>query len=328
MTSLQTDACAAESLASDNDAQTTGGRCSSETRATGKVVPLCAHRDDAASAADLTYSRIPSIAENQCVVRSNEWVNPEYKHLVLSAPDLALTVRAGQFFHLACPPSNDEVPYLRRPMSIYRVAPENQRIEFLYKVQGVGTRGLAQLNRGDTLDALGPLGKGFDLPATTGAAHVLLLARGVGLATMAPLAQEAIAAGARVTAVLSARSPSLVMSADYLRDAGADIVIVTDDDQTSDVVQVEHLIRRLHASRPVTFATTCGSNRLLSMLQRVAAELQIPGQIALEQHMGCAIGACYACVRPFRKSAGSDELTYRRVCLDGPVFDLQETTSW
>ena len=131
-----------------------------------------------------------------------------------------------------------------------------------------------------------------------------------------------------MTAVLSTRSPSLVMSADYLRDAGADIVIVTDDDQTSDVVQVEHLIRRLHASRPVTFATTCGSNRLLSMLQRVAAELQIPGQIALEQHMGCAIGACYACVRPFRKSAGSDELTYRRVCWDGPVFDLQETTSW
>ena len=36
--------------------------------------------------------------------------------------------------------------------------------------------------------------------------HVLLVARGVGMATMAPLAESAQAAGARVTAILSARA--------------------------------------------------------------------------------------------------------------------------
>lgn len=294
-----------------------------------KVIPLCASRDEGVSSAHAACAAALSIAENQCLVRSNDWVNAEYKHLILTAPELALNARAGQFFHLACPPSNDEVPYLRRPMSIYCVAVDDQRIEFLYKVQGVGTRGLAQLQSGDTLDALGPLGKGFALPpASSGTAHVLLLARGVGLATMAPLAHEAIAANACVTAILSARSASLMMSVDYLRDAGAEVVVVTDDEQTSDVVQVESLVRRIHQAQSITFATTCGSNRLLTMLQRVAAELKIPGQVALEQHMGCAIGACYACVRPFRKHAASDELSYRRVCWDGPVFDLQETTSW
>ncbi|WP_404605047.1 dihydroorotate dehydrogenase electron transfer subunit [Caballeronia udeis] len=270
------------------------------------------------------------IAENICTVRSNDWINPEYKHLVLSAPATALTAVAGQFFHIACPPGADEAAYLRRPMSIYRVEPDDERIEFLYKVQGVGTRGLARLAPRDTLDALGPLGQGFRLPAVAPGeqAHVLLLARGVGLATMAPLAQEAIRSGARVTAILSARSASLVMSADYLRESGADVLVVTDDEQTSDVVQIERMIRRVHAAQAITFATTCGSNRLLSTLQRLTAEFGIPGEIALEQHMGCAIGACYACVRPFRKHSGSDELTYRRVCWDGPVFDLQETTSW
>jgi dihydroorotate dehydrogenase electron transfer subunit len=287
------------------------------------VIPLCSGDHSAA-----TCASAPTIAENQCMVRSNDWVNAEYKHLVLSAPPLALTARAGQFFHLACPASNDDTPYLRRPMSIYGVNAGDQRIEFLYKVQGAGTRGLAQLTAGDTLDALGPLGKGFTLPPDRNDGHVLLLARGVGLATMAPLAQEAIAAGAHVTAVLSARTPALMMSADYLREAGATVRMVTDDEQTSDVVQVESLIRRIHAERPVTFATTCGSNRLLSMLQRVTAQLGIPGEVALEQRMGCGIGACYACVRPFRKHAQSEELSYRRVCWDGPVFDLQETTSW
>src|SRR5258705_208822 len=85
-------------------------------------------------------------------------------------------------------------------------------------------------------------------------------------------------------------------------------------------------VSRAPAGRAVNSAAAGGLNRLLSTLQRLTAEFGIPGEIALEQHMGCAIGACYACVRPFRKHNGSDELTYRRVCWDGPVFDLQETT--
>jgi dihydroorotate dehydrogenase electron transfer subunit len=294
--------------------------------ATARVITLCPDRAHADVAH--TCQSTPTIAENQCHVRSNAWLNAEYKHLVLTAPELALTARAGQFFHLACPASHDDTPYLRRPMSIYCVAAEDSRIEFLYKVQGAGTRGLAQLRPGDTLDALGPLGNGFALPTSTEPAHVLLLGRGVGLATMAPLAQQAIAAGAHVTAVLSARSEALMMSADYLKAVGADVITVTDDEQTSDVVQVESLIREVHEQRRITFVSTCGSNRLLVMLQRVAAQLGIRGQVALEQRMGCGYGACYACVRPFRKEAGSQELSYRRVCWEGPVFDLQETTSW
>lgn len=266
------------------------------------------------------------VAENLCRVVSNEWVNPEYKHLVLDAPPTALTAKPGQFFHLACPPADDQAAFLRRPMSLYRVSPARGQIEFLYKVQGVGTRGLAFLEAGDTLDALGPVGRGFTLPE--GAQHVLLLARGVGLATLAPLAEFAVAQGAAVTALLSARSRGLVMSADYLREVGAQIRIVTDDEDNSDVVHVEQLIREMHAQQPFDLLATCGSNRLLILLQQLAKTFGIPGQTALEQHMGCALGACFACVRPFRKPGGETQLTYRRVCCDGPVFDLQETVSW
>ncbi|QCP51733.1 dihydroorotate dehydrogenase electron transfer subunit [Trinickia violacea] len=266
------------------------------------------------------------VAENLCRVVSNEWVNPEYKHLVLDAPPTALTAKPGQFFHLACPPADDQTAFLRRPMSLYRVSPDRGQIEFLYKVQGVGTRGLAFLEAGDTLDALGPVGRGFTLPE--GAQHVLLLARGVGLATLAPLAEFAVAQGAAVTALLSARSRGLVMSADYLREVGAQIRIVTDDENNSDVVHVEQLIREVHAQRPFDLLATCGSNRLLILLQQLAKAFGIPGQTALEQHMGCALGACFACVRAFRKPGADTQLTYRRVCCDGPVFDLQETVSW
>ncbi|MFS8978869.1 dihydroorotate dehydrogenase electron transfer subunit [Cupriavidus necator] len=267
-----------------------------------------------------------AVAENLCRVVSNEWVNDEYKHLIVEAPEVALRAQPGQFFHLACPPDQHGAALLRRPMSLYKVSPQEATIEFLYKVQGLGTRGLARLRAGDTLDALGPVGRGFAVPANAG--HILLLARGVGLATLTPLADWARSQGVSVTAVLSARSEGLVMSADYLRQAGANVLIVTDDGGTSEVEHVEALIRRTHAAQRLDYVATCGSNRLLQLLQRLAGDLGIPGQIALEQHMGCALGACFACVRPFRKQADTQDLTYRRVCWEGPVFDLQETVSW
>lgn len=267
-----------------------------------------------------------TIAENQCEVVSNEWVNAEYKHLILKAPPIALAVLPGQFFHLACPPSGTDAPYLRRPMSLYRVNAEAGQIEFLYKVQGAGTRGLASLVPGGNLDAFGPVGVGFQLPQ--GCRHVLVLARGVGLATMAPLAEYAVKQGAAVTAILSARNPDVVMSADYLRSVGAKVLVVTDDNGSSDVANIEALVREAHAVQPFGLLATCGSNRFLLSLQKLGRELGVNAQVALEQHMGCALGMCFACVRPFRKNAESEVMSYRRVCWDGPVFDVQETVTW
>lgn len=266
------------------------------------------------------------IVEVSAEVLRNDWVNAEYKHLVVAGNAATLAAQPGQFFHLMCPATDQDQPFLRRPMSLYGVDPVARTVEFLYKVQGAGTRGLATLQPGQQLDMLGPLGRGFELPAST--RHVLLLARGVGLATLTPLAAAAIAQGARVTAILSARTPELIMSEKELSAAGAEVLSVDDESGSSSVPRLDALIRRLHQQEPFDFMTTCGSNRLLKLLQHLSGELQVPGQIAMEQHMGCAVGMCYACVRPFRQSAGSTELSYRRVCWDGPVFPLQEALTW
>ena len=71
------------------------------------------------------------VAENICTVVVNDWVNEDYKHLVLDAPACALTVEPGQFFHLLCPASGGDTPFLRRPMSVYRIDSANRRVEFV-----------------------------------------------------------------------------------------------------------------------------------------------------------------------------------------------------
>ncbi len=264
------------------------------------------------------------VAEQSAAVIENVAVNAEYRHLVIGGEALAADVVAGQFFHLLCPLASDAAPFLRRPMSVYAADRTRGRIEFLYKVTGTGTRGLATLKAGEHINIVGPLGHGFSLdPAWR---NVVVVGRGVGLATLAPLARMAERAGVGVTAILSARRPDLVMSIDVFRGCGAGVITVTDTDRSSEVANVERLLRGVAAKNKADALFTCGSNRLLLLLQRLGRELGIPGQVALEQQMACGLGMCFCCVRDFRGPDGAVE--HRRVCWDGPVFDLQEPLSW
>jgi dihydroorotate dehydrogenase electron transfer subunit len=268
-----------------------------------------------------SHAHIPA-EESLAPVMSHRFVNEEYKHLVVEASAKALAVKPGQFFNLLCPSPDAGELWLRRPQSVYRVDHDNRRIEFLYKCVGRGTRGLATLEPGDWLNMVGPIGIGFHLdPAWR---HIVVLGRGVGLATLAPISQLAAARSVGVTAILSARDPSLVMAADLFSAVGA-VVPVLDSDRTSNVANVENIIRGLIGCKLADAFFTCGSNRLMQLMKRLGREHRIPGQVAMEQVMACGLGPCYVCVRTFEVN-GRKEL--RRVCIEGPVFDLQEATGW
>ena len=260
--------------------------------------------------------------ETLCPVVAHEWINDEYKHLVVKATPKALAAQPGQFFHLLCPSPDEGEVWFRRPQSVYRVARSSGRIEFLYKVVGRGTKGLATLKPGDTLNMLGPLGVGFKLEPRW--KNVVVLGHGVGLATMAPISQLAGERGVRVTAILSARSEELAMAADLFESVGT-VIKVLDTDGTSAVENVEAILRRLVAEKKADAFFTCGSNRLMQLMKRLGKAHGIPGQMAMEQIMACGLGPCYICVRTFEVKG---KLEMRRVCVEGPVFDLQECLGW
>ncbi|MBY5361828.1 dihydroorotate dehydrogenase electron transfer subunit [Rhizobium leguminosarum] len=260
-----------------------------------------------------------TVHEVNCRVKRHEWVNGQYRLLVLSAPRSVLDCRPGQFFHLLCPQTDRFRPYFRRPMSIYSYDRANGELSFLYKVAGEGTGALVGLETGGLLNIVGPLGQGFKIRPEW--RRPLLVARGVGLATLAPLAQECARLKRPLTAICSARSPDLLMSTDLFRSFGAEVITVTDAEGNSDTERLTPLIEGLIRSRGIDAFFTCGSARLMRMLQEIGARHGIGGQVALEQHMACGIGMCQACVRPFKRKAAAVNL---RVCREGPVFDLQE----
>lgn len=261
----------------------------------------------------------PSVVGEAAEVLANDSVNDEYRHLVVRCGPVSATAAPGQFFQLLCPHSDGAQPFLRRPMSLYGVNAITSEVEFLYKVTGAGTRGLATLRVGDSVDIMGPLGVGFTLdPALK---HIVAIGRGAGLATLAPLAQAAKNNGISVTAIFSARRPELLVSVDLFRSHGAEVIAVTDSESTSGPANVERILRGLIAEDRCQAFYTCGSSRLLRVQQRLAREFDIPGQVAMEQQMACGIGLCFCCVRDFNVDG---EIVHRRVCWDGPVFDMRE----
>ena len=270
----------------------------------------------------IEFSAVP-FHEVDCIVKSNEAINGEYYLLILKAPPEVLDCRPGQFFHLLCPANDRQTPYLRRPMSIYGCFPEKGELQFLYKAIGDGTRAMSQLVPGDSFNVLGPLGSGFSIHDDW--QNLLIVARGVGLATLAPLAQEALQKGRQLTAICSARSPEMLMSIDRFRTMGAEVITVTDSEGTSGVDNLEQLIEAQIDQTGIDVFYTCGSNRLLKLLQQLAAKHGITGQIALEQQMACGIGMCQCCVRSLRRNG---KIVHERVCKEGPVFDLQEAMEW
>jgi dihydroorotate dehydrogenase electron transfer subunit len=257
------------------------------------------------------------------VVVANYSVNDEYKHVVLKVHAHALKAYAGQMFHLLCPSPDGAEVWMRRPMSVYRVDKQNSQIEFLYKTEGRGTRGMAMLKPGDEFNIAGPLGVGFKLEPSW--KNIVVLGRGVGLATLAPLSQLAADHGVGVTAILSARNPSVVMSKELFEGLGARTITVVDSDNSSAVENVETLLNELIANGKADAFFTCGSNRLLKLMQHLGKKHNIPGQVAMEQIMVCGFGACYVCVRTFEVDG---KRVLKRVCREGPVFNMREAVGW
>lgn len=267
-----------------------------------------------------TPSAVVPIHELSLRVLAHRAVTAEYRLLTLATPETVLRqCQPGQFFHLLCPEEGLGGPYFRRPMSIYAADPELGQLSFLYKVTGKGTRALSHLRVQDQLDVLGPLGQGFSLMPHW--RSVAVLGRGVGLATLGPLVERARVAGCSVFAICSARSPRHLMSVERFRAAGAEVLTVTNSEGTSGPDHLRQVLSARHDLHRFDAVFTCGSSRLVAMLQDFAAARGLAGQVAVEQDMACGLGLCHACVRPIRKG---QEISYQRVCREGPVFALEE----
>ncbi|MEI6845684.1 MAG: dihydroorotate dehydrogenase electron transfer subunit [Candidatus Firestonebacteria bacterium] len=242
---------------------------------------------------------------------SNKKVSSEYWKMRLLAPALAAAAVPGQFISIKT--SRENVPLLRRPMSLHKIKPPF--IEILYKVRGTGTGLLSKYKAGELLNILGTLGKGFKTSGNFKTA--ILVGGGYGISPLLALHDLLKKQNKKIITLIGARSSGLVYKKGF-----SGVKTATEDGSAGIKGLVTKALEKTCcglSDEAVVFA--CGPDKMLKAVAETAEAHGIACQVSLENLMACGVGVCLSCVCSVKRGVKNE---YKRVCVDGPVFDAKE----
>ncbi|HET7522083.1 MAG TPA: dihydroorotate dehydrogenase electron transfer subunit [Bacillales bacterium] len=221
----------------------------------------------------------------------------------------------GRFVHLKADGCFETL--LRRPISIADMDRDRREFTVIYRVDGKGTKNLSEKAAGDCIDLLGPLGNGFPTESVVPGQTALLVGGGIGVPPLYNLSKRLVEKGIRVKHVLGFSSGREVFYEKRFAELG-ETCVTTVDGSHGQKGFVTDAMKADGDDFHVMYA--CGPTPMLRALERQYAHKE--AYFSLEQRMGCAVGACLACV--CRVQGDETGAAYRKVCKDGPVFPLGE----
>lgn len=215
------------------------------------------------------------------------------------------------------PYSNICDPLLKRPFSIFRKIADGFQI--LCRIKGKGTTIIRNMRKGMSVDVLGPLGSFYPMPS--GNRPSLIVAGGLGIASVFFLAERIVQSGDKANIYYGARTETDLIMIDELRGITEGLSISTDDGSCGERGCVTDMFGDFLSCNPSLTAEAviyaCGPAKMLETISSIARARRIAAYISLEERMACGIGACLGCV--VKTVEG-----YKRVCKEGPVFRAEE----
>ena len=255
----------------------------------------------------------------------------------VQAPQCAMHALAGSFAHIQCDP---QLP-MRRPISIMRASKQSGWVDFLYKIEGEGTRLLSTRKVGEQISILAPIGKPFEVSPND--SKPLLIGGGVGIPPMIFLAEQLKQSSTDVQPLVLMGSeipfpfkptPSQFMLDGIDPDVIAAMPLLDDWNIPSRLASLQGYagcyqgyVTELAAQwletmtakeRQAVKIFACGPHPMLKAVAKLASDYELPCQVSLEEYMACAVGGCAGCVVRVQTEDGP---AMKRVCVDGPVFD-------
>lgn len=193
-------------------------------------------------------------------------------------------------------------PLLSRPMSICDI--ENDGIVLLYLVVGKGTKIMSQLDKGDKISLLGPLGNGFSINE---GGKVAIISGGIGIAPMKYLARSL-----EEKADLYAGFSDEAYFIDELKPYVNDLYITSDSGKSG----VKGNVLTVFEDKGYDTIYACGPTPMLAAIKDQVKNTD-DIQLSLEERMACGLGACMGCVVDTIHG-------HKKVCHDGPVMQAKE----
>ncbi|MCX7781384.1 MAG: dihydroorotate dehydrogenase electron transfer subunit [Negativicutes bacterium] len=246
----------------------------------------------------------------QATVLDNMRLTPTVNTLRILAPEIAAQALPGQFVHIKVAAGIQ--PLLRRPFSIADIHAEQGTLTVIYRIVGEGTALMSSFSPGDTIDVMGPLGQGFRLMGE----RPLLVGGGMGIAPLLLLAKALCPRPVYV--LMGGRTQEEMFWPPLFQNVCESIHIATDDGSLGRCGTALDMLPEVLEQNKIDVVYTCGPRVMMEGVAKAAAEMGIPCQVSLEEHMACGVGACLSCT-----CAASDG-TRRKICSDGPVFWAEE----
>lgn len=247
-------------------------------------------------------------------VRETVAVGKQFVLLRLTDSEPLPEMLPGQFVEVRV--DNTPSVLLRRPISIHYYNKENNELGLLVQLIGDGTRWMATLKAGDTLNVVLPLGNGFTLPTSTDESP-LLVGGGVGVAPLLYLGMKLKEMGVTPTFLLGSRTENELMQIDEFKKYGP-VYITTENGAVGEKGYVtQHSVL---ANNKFSQVYTCGPKPMMMAVARWAKSTNVPCEVSLENKMACGVGACLCCVEDTKEGNVC-------VCKEGPVFSIDKL-SW
>ena len=227
--------------------------------------------------------------------------------MAVEVPLIARSRRAGQFVVVKIDEEGERIP-----LTINDSDPDKGTITIIFQEAGATTRRLGCLKAGEAIsDVLGPLGKETDFGKV---GKVVLVAGGVGIAEILPIAGYAKSAGNYVLTIIGGRTKELVILERELKSLSDKLIVATDDGSYGVKGLVLHPLREAMASERFDLCYSVGPDIMMKAVSETTKPCALRTLVSLDANMVDATGMCGTC----RVTVGGRT---QFVCVDGPEFD-------
>jgi len=253
-------------------------------------------------------------------ILSNEKYSDNLYKMEIFSPYICKNATAGQFINVKCSPESVLDPLLRRPFGIFDIEEKFNVFSILYRVKGRGTKFLSELKRGDILDFAGPMGNGIDLNGDEN--NILLIGGGIGIAPLYLIAKLAGGMKKNVFFAAGFKDNSYLRWEKDLIELKINYAVLTEDGSWGEKGLVSDYVWNNIRSFKNFDIYCCGPRDMLKTLQNIYKDRNNKVTTLLDERMACGVGVCSGCVVKLRK--GKRGFSYKKVCKDGPAFNLGE----
>ncbi len=236
-----------------------------------------------------------------------EFFSENVAKIVLEAPDIANSRKAGHFVIIRLDEKGERIP-----LTIADGDPIKGTITLVVQKVGVTSAKLLAMKAGeDILDVVGPLGHATHIENY---GTVLCAGGGVGVAPLLPIVKALKEAGNKVITVLAGRTKELIIMEDEMRKSSSEVIIMTDDGSYGKKGLVTAGMEEVIQREKVNKAVVIGPAIMMKFGSLTTKKYNIPTEVSLNTIMVDGTGMCGAC----RVSVGGKT---KFVCVDGPEFD-------